>query len=393
MDRSDLSRYPAFALGTLLPLCRDRFADPVRGGFHEQLDARHAPVPIGTRRLMVQCRQLYVLAHAALLGDASGRAAAERGYAFLRRHYPDPVHGGWYARVAEDGAPADRGKDLYAHAFLLFALAYLHRAFAAPGAIALARATFDTLDARMAAPGGGFWDRADEAWRPDRALRRQNPHMHLLEALLALHEATGDPAWLAEAEALVRLFLDRFHDPATGTLGEYFDAHWAPHPEQGHIVEPGHHYEWVWLLHRYRAQGGALAVLDAEEALFAVARRHGFDAAHGGIHDQIDRAGRPIAATRRIWPVTEAIKAHLARSEAGRAVPAEEPARLIAHLFSDFLDPAPHGWVETCTREGRPTQINLPGSTPYHLFLAAAETARVGAGVPTPKFVNEFRGH
>ncbi len=387
-----LARYPAFALGTLLPLCRDRFADPVRGGFHEQLDALHAPVPLGTRRLMVQCRQLYVLAHAALLGDASGHEAAERGYAFLRRHYPDPVHGGWFFRATEDGVPTDRSKDLYAHAFVLFALAWLHRAFAAPDAIALAGATYDTLRTRMAAPGGGFWDRAGEDWQPDRTLRRQNPHMHLLEALLALHEATGDPAWLAEADALVRLFLDRFFDAPTGTLGEYFGRDWAPHPDQGHVVEPGHHYEWVWLLHRYRAQGGTLAVFDAGEALFATARRHGFDAAHGGIHDQIDRAGRPLVATRRIWPVTEAIKAHLVRREAGYPVPAEEPARLIAHLFADFLDPAPHGWVETCTREGQPTQVNLPGSTPYHLFLAAAETARAirpersssGPGSPPP---------
>ena len=373
--------YPTFALTTLLPLSRDRFADRVHGGFHEQLDAAHAPVPPGSKRLMVQCRQLYVLAHAALLGDASGQDAAERGYAFVRRTYADPAQGGWYFRASADGVPSDRSKDLYAHAFLLFALAYLHRAFAAPDAIPLAAATLDTLHARLAAPGGGFWDHATEDWQPGRTRRRQNPHMHLLEALLALHEATGDPRWLSEADALVRLFLDRFYHAPTTTLGEFFTETWAPHPDQGHIVEPGHHFEWVWLLHRYLAQGGAqggrLAVLPAADALFDMATRHGFDPEHGGIHDQIDRAGRPLAMTRRIWPVTEAIKAHLARIEAGRPVPAGQPQRLIDHLFADFLRPEQGGWVETCTRAGAPTQTTLPGSTPYHLFLAAAEVARV----------------
>lgn len=370
-----------FAFATLLPLCRDRFADPVHGGFHEHLDSAHVPVPLGTKRLMVQCRQLYVLAHAALLGDASGSAVAERGYAFLRRAYPDPTDGGWFFRATVDGAPADRSKDLYGHAFLLFALAYLHRAFAAPDAIALASETYDVLTARMSAPGGGFWDRASADWQPDRSLRRQNPHMHLLEALLALHEATGEVRWLAEADRLVRLFFDRFYDAPTATLGEFFTETWAPHPDQGHIVEPGHHFEWVWLLHRYVAQGGTVPVLMAADTLFETASRHGFDPEHGGIHDQIDRAGTPLATTRRIWPVAEAIKAHLARIEAGRSVPEGQPERLINHLVADFLRPERSAWVETCTREGAPTQTTLPGSTPYHLFLAAAELARLTAVV------------
>jgi mannose-6-phosphate isomerase len=78
--------------------------------------------------------------------------------------------------------------------------------------------------------------------------------------------------------------------------------------------------------------------------------------------------------------VTEAIKAHAARIEAGEAVPAGQPDRLIVHLFKDFLRPERHGWVETATREGTPTQTSLPGSTPYHLFLAAAEASRVSGG-------------
>ena len=375
-----LQTLPRFALDALLPLCRDRFADRAHGGFHEQLDLAHNPVPLGSKRLMVQCRQLYVLSHAAVLGERSGQDAAARGYDFLRRAYPDRVHGGWCFRAADDGTPIDGTKDLYAHAFLLFALAWLHRAFAAPDAIALAADTLDTLHARMAAPGGGFWDRAQADWTPDRSVRRQNPHMHLLEAMLALHAATGEARWLDEATGLVRLFLARFHHAQTATLGEFFAADWTAHPDQGHIVEPGHHYEWVWLLHRYAAQGGALDVAAAAEALFATALRHGYDPEHGGIHDQIDRAGRVVAATRRIWPVTEAIKAHLARIEAGQPVPQGQPQALIDHLFRDFLRPESGDWVETCTREGVATHSVLPGSTPYHLFLAAAETARVTGG-------------
>ncbi len=353
---------PAYALEFLLPLCRDRFADAALGGFHERLDRAHNPLPMGGKRLMVQCRQLYVLSHAAALGERSGQNAAERGYAFLRR-YQDRARGGWYFRATEAGEPLDPAKDLYGHAFLLFALAWLHRAFAAPDALALAAQTMDTLHARMASPHGGFWDNAAADFTPNPVPQRQNPHMHLLEAMLALHAASGDPRWLAEADALTRLFLARLFDPATGTLGEYFTADWTAHPDQGHIVEPGHHYEWVWLLHRYRAQGGRLDAAAAADALYAHAERFGFDPAHGGIQDQIRRDGAPLLATRRIWPVTEAIKA--------RAVRGGDSGALVARLFADFI--RPDGWLETLAQDGAPGQTTLPGSTPYHLFMAAAE--------------------
>ncbi len=361
--------YLSFALDTLLPLSRDRFADPVHGGFFEQLAADAAPLPLGHKRVMVQCRQLYVLSHAAVLGERSGEAAAERGYAFLRRAYRDTAQGGWFFRAADDGTPTDRHKDLYAHAFVLFALAWLHRAFAAPDAIPLAEETMAVLHARMAAANGGFWDRADADWQPDRTLRRQNPHMHLLEAVLALHAATGDARWRDEAAALTVLFRERFYHSGTATLGEFFAADWSPDPARGHIIEPGHHFEWVWLLHRWQAQGGGLDLRAEADALFAHATRHGFDRDHGGIHDRVGRDGAPLLASRRIWPVTEAIKAHAVRGDAAGT------ARLIDHLFSDFLRPAATGWIETMTREGVPQQTTLPASTPYHLFLAAAEAA------------------
>ena len=372
--------FAVFGVKRLLPLCRDRFADAVHGGFHERLDAEGVPLPLGTKRLMVQCRQIYVLSHAALLGDPSGAEAAASGYRFLRRVYHDRQSGGWHFQASAAGEvgrrPDDRAKDLYGHAFLLFMLAYGHRAFALPDALALAAETMDVLHARLAAPLGGFWDRATEDWQPDRSVRRQNPHMHLLEAMLALYEASGDARWLTEADALVALFRERFFAADCGMLGEFFTADWSPDPTTGHLVEPGHHFEWVWLLYRHAALAGR-PVEPAAERLFETAMRHGFDAEHGGIVDQHDRAGAPVARTRRIWTVAEAIKAQVARIEAGLAVPPDHPGALIDHLFEWFLRPAGLGWIETMEADGTPRMIHLPGSTPYHLFLSSAEVARV----------------
>lgn len=364
-----------FASDAILPLCRDRFRDP-RGGFHERLDAGFRPLPMGRKRLMVQCRQLYVLSEATLGGDRSGEGAAQAGYEFLRRHYWDERYGGWFFATSDEGAALDRHKDLYGHAFALFALAYLHRAFAAPGALALAEGTIDILERRLAAPHGGFWERATEDWSPDTEARRQNPHMHLLEAMLALYEASGSRVWLDRAAALIALFASRLYDGESRTLGEHFAADWSPHPEHGHIVEPGHHFEWVWLLHRYQALSGENHVDRAAADLFATGLAHGFDPEHGGVHDQIDRRGQPVLMTRRIWPVTEGIKACVARAEAGDLAATEHAERLIRHLFTDFLHVEEGRWYETLSRDGAVTMTELPSSTPYHLFLAATEVGR-----------------
>ena len=365
-----------FARSVLPSLSRDHFADPVYGGFHERLDRALVPVATGRKRLMVQARQLYVLSHAALLGDRSGDQAAQRGYDFLLRTYRDQDHGGWRFAATPEGEVLDPGKDLYGHAFLLFALAWLHRAFAAPDALLHAAETMDVLHARMALPGGGFRSAASREWMPASDILCQNPHMHLLEAMLALHDASGDPRWLAEADALIRLFQEKLYHPATGTLREFFVGDWALHPELGGIVEPGHQFEWVWLLHQYRQRGGALAVTAEAEALFRFARRYGFDGEHGGIHDRVSPDGTPLLRTRRIWPVAEAIKACVAMTEAGQDVRIDAD-RLAAHLLHHFVPTDQPGWHETLTREGIPSMTDLPGSTPYHLFLAAIEAERL----------------
>ena len=74
---------------------------------------------------------------------------------------------------------------------------------------------------------------------------------------LAWTEIDGDPAWRAMADGIAELCLERFIDPASGALREFFAADWTPAPGvEGRIAEPGHHYEWAFLLDRWARLGG-----------------------------------------------------------------------------------------------------------------------------------------
>jgi mannose/cellobiose epimerase-like protein (N-acyl-D-glucosamine 2-epimerase family) len=357
-----------------LPLWCDRGWDARQGGFHDRLDRALDPVAL-PKRLLVQCRQLFVLSQASVIAPQGGWAdLAHRAYAVLAERYWDGVHGGWFFSLAPSGEPHDRRKDTYAHAFVLFALAHYARIFRSDAASAQAERTLDLLEARMTAKNGGFEEAAEEDWRPITADRRQNPHMHLLEAFLALYEATGGERYGRHAVEMMRLLESVFVDPATGTLGEFFDADWRPHPAKGDVIEPGHHFEWYWLVQRAPGLLGS-APLDLSEKLFAWADRHGVDTEHGGVFDQLSRDGGIVTASKRLWPLAEAIRAYALRARLqGRPHDRERAAALTRHLLSNYADES-CGFREHLDRGGGLIVDEVFASTLYHVLGAYLELA------------------
>ena len=172
--------------------------DARNGGFVETLgqNGLGAPQP---RRARVQARQIYAFAQAPALGwhgDVSG--IVRRGTDYFTAHYRRR-DGLFRTLAAADGAVVDERALLYDQAFALLSLA--------AAAVALdARGEFETralalrgaIESRLSTADGSL--RSDEATH---AVRESNPHMHLLEACLALYEATGKQNYLIRARALL----------------------------------------------------------------------------------------------------------------------------------------------------------------------------------------------
>jgi mannose/cellobiose epimerase-like protein (N-acyl-D-glucosamine 2-epimerase family) len=355
-----------------------RIHDPA-GGFFENLDALGAPVANQRRATLGQARLTYVFSHAYLLsGDPAYREAARHGLAFLMRAARAP-DGGWFRAVSVDGATLDNTRDTYDHAFVLFALAWYCRATGDRNAIQLADATWQFMQQRLADPRhGGFFEEFVPGRAEVKLPRRQNPHMHLLEALLALHVATGEKNWLRRAGALIDLFKHRFTDPGTGALIEFFAADWSPAPgAEGNLREPGHQFEWVWLLHEYARLSGDDSVKPYAERLFAFGTKFGIDA-DGAAFDGVDASGAVVAGTKLFWPQTEYIKACVARAEwlnddaARRAITTH-----LALIAKRFMRPDGASWHNQLARDGTPIAPLTPARVLYHLFLGVAEADRL----------------
>ena len=364
-------RLRTWAVDDALPFWATAGFDGSKHRFEERLAFGGDRLPSVPIRLMVQARQIYVHATAARLGWYPRSAGlVERAFdSMVRDFHAADGKEGWVFSIDRRGAVVDARRDLYAHAFVLLAVASVVQATGQSAKLALADQTLALIDKNMRAQREGYVERLPSTV----GHRRQNPHMHLLEGLLALWSASSDKRYLERAGYVVDLFESRFFQPSSGTLCEYLDDELRPASGiDGAIVEPGHHYEWIWLLRWFERETGR-PVARHVDALYAHANNHGFDA-DGLIVDELLADGSCRQPSRRLWPITEAIKANIAEARLGRPGAEERAAALVECLATRLLQPATRGgWIDRLDLNGNWAVDHMPASTFYHIVCALHE--------------------
>ncbi|WP_442678958.1 AGE family epimerase/isomerase [Sphingomonas sp. ASY06-1R] len=372
-----LNNYIDWIQNAALPAWAERGFDSAAGRFQERLDQSGTPM-IVPHRAMVQARQIFVFAHAAEQGWSDrGQDLAERAMHSLIRDFASDHDGETSFAFSIDpigGTVVSATRDAYAHAFVLFSIAALYRLNQDPQLLALADRTIRFVESQLDDKQyGGLFDALPA---PDE--KRQNPHMHLLEAYLFLEQAAPGRGYLERAATLVALFEQRFF--IDGRLLEYFARDWTV--AQRAAWEPGHHFEWVWLLGEYATLSGA-DLGGAGAALYAAAQDHGI-AENGLVVDEIAAAGDTLLkGSHRVWPHTEAIKAAATRHASGDAKAHAFADQMAAGLMNTFLDrPFSGGWIDHVSAATEPLVDYVPASSLYHIVLAGSVAAKGFAATP-----------
>jgi mannose/cellobiose epimerase-like protein (N-acyl-D-glucosamine 2-epimerase family) len=369
--RLAVSRLERFLREHALPLWASSGFNHENGSFHERLDFSAVPIENMPRRLMVQARQIVVYAQASLLGwYCDDQHLVQRAFDNVCKRYRAPDQEiGWTFSVHPDGSPADRTRDLYAHAFVLYMLAWMHRLTSEPRVLALADSTLSDID-RIFVSDKGYLSKVPGPTE----LREQNPHMHLFEALLALAETSRAERYLARANALVALFDNELADSATGAVREVFDANWhAQQPAGQNLVEPGHQMEWAWLLREWERLTG-FSTNDRVHKLCLHATKFGIDPVTGTVRSAVHEDGKSASNASRVWAQTETIRA-LSREDPKGSIWPGLITKVTDHLFALHLPPALNGgWIDLVDAQNRAAIDYMPASTLYHLAGAAIES-------------------
>ena len=341
------------------------------GSFVEALDEQGKSVG-SFRRARVQARQAYVYAAAGMArwpGQWS-RLSSEALSVFELRHLrPDGLY---RTKVDLEGAVLDDTPWVYDQAFALFAFAEA----AASGLDAevyssRAHRTLEALDV-LRHPAGGWREAGEHRFQA-------NAHMHLLEACMAWELLEPDGPWKIYADEIVELAGRKFYDWQAGCLREFFDAAWNPAAgAAGRLVEPGHQFEWSWLLMQWAERRDQAWARQTARRLYEAGAR-GVDARSGVTLDALNSDFSIRSRQARLWPQTERLKAALLmaslaqETERGRYV---RDAHAALKSLMRYL--APSGlWHDKLQATGKFADEAAPASSLYHIMVAAEQLRAV----------------
>jgi len=351
-------------LDCAVPLWSGMGWDAETGTVWEALDHDGRPCRRMPRRLRVQARQAYAFAklagHPEISPTHAGdlKARAERLFGFIMARGFDPDNDNLVSVLSPDLAILEAPHDLYDLSFVFLAAAGVLSLGCDVGEeVARLEKALDRLEAPR-----GWFECANR-----RLPRRQNPHMHLFEAMCAMYRVTGAPRFGRLAARCRAVLLADLMQP-DGRLPEYFDDTLDPLQRSAQQEEPGHLVEWVSL----EAGWQALDLPDAEAgghfppgnalflAVIAQASPQGF---------LPDMAG---GDTYRLWPQTELIRAGRVMMAQGATIPANyRPDAVLSRVWWAYFDTeVPGGWYDQRNARGELISTTMPASSLYHIVEA-----------------------
>ncbi len=377
-------------IGRLLEFYYPQCLDEANGGYVAQFDEETGEIyDRDPKHLVATCRFVANFSVAAARsGDERYAAAADRGVDFLLEHHRDHERGGFHW-LLDGTVPVDSTRVCYGHAFVLLALARAADAGVGPAADGI-EAVARLLDDRFRDPDHGLYRSEYTAdWSTAADYRGQNANMHLCEAMLAAHGATGRDRYLRRALEVAESVTVDLTAATDGLVWEHYTPGWEhdfeynrddpKHTFRPWGYQPGHQIEWAKLLGTLARHADAEWILPRAAELFDAAITHGWDDERGGLYYSIDLDRDPLVTEKYAWEVAEAIGAAAVLSQqTGRDRYLEWYDRFWAYTDRQLVNPDAHNWYTKVseTNDPIPRTEGVAVEPGYHPVGACFESIR-----------------
>ena len=299
--------------------------------------------------IVSQSRQIYVLLSGyELTGDPRYLDAARAGADFLLQHFRDPVHGGFFRIVAADGSKVNDAKFAYGHAFAIFALAHAFRVTKDERYRDAAFAGWQAVSFGLRDRAGGFHTSASREFNAPEASRVLDVQSHLLEATLALYDATKSPEALAAVREIGDFLLYKIlqgRPDGSAYFPEWYSPTWEPLPQNGGgYIDIGHQVEIAYLLDAAGARGLSPVYPAAAQRVIDYALKVGYDEENGGCYSRVEIDGG-VTRDKGWWQQSSCLRMlmHLAATYRKPEM-ARRYEQTLTFVRNEFIDAGNGGW-------------------------------------------------
>jgi mannobiose 2-epimerase len=385
----------------ILPYWFDTAQDTNRGGYLLDDDAVKGRGTPTEKQIVTQSRMVWTFSLAQIEGYSDTNRnylkAAAQGYHFLLDHFLDRQNGGFFWTTDPEGKPVNDCKFLYGQAFAIYAFVEYYRASGDKEALAQAMELYHAVQTHLHDNRNDGWiEHADRNWKllspgdPRNQVevvgyKSANSHLHWMEALTELYDATRDPDVKKSLAEALRLNATFFYpnDPARCAFYRQFD--WKPVMAPGSAgLSYGHNVEFAWLMIRAENVLGQKPSWNHFYALLDHAIQNGYDNQRGGLyyHGLDDH---PATDTEKIWWVQAEMLSALTDALKHGNDPRYEIVLGKQLQFIKNYQVGPKGgiWLYTVAADGKPMDTTLANSwkANYHDVRAMM------------KFVDAFAGN
>ena len=301
-------------LAEVLPFWERHGIDGDHGGYVTHLGRDGAVAKAVEKSLVAQTRMVYSFAVGAELGGpAEWLNLARQGAVFVLQRFRDLEEDGWFWSLSPSGEPRDAAKRTYGHAFAIYTFAEYGRIAQDARALAAAEHTWSLVASRLwDADHGGAIEACDRGWAPTDRGHTMGTHLHVVEALLALGEATGGSHYRPRVRQVCDLLVGPMVEAEHRCGLENFHPDWTrDDAKMSGLANYGHNLEAAWLLLRVDRAEQTPAYRETARAFLDYAVQFGLDTTHGGVFSH-GPLGQPATVREKIWWVqTEALVAFL----------------------------------------------------------------------------------